>query len=163
MNQYIITEENLQEVFEHADWGMTNFQKFKDKLRPYNPQAEQKPDLSHITPERRGCLTCLAPDCPIWQAADQNCWKPQAEQVGTDGLTDSEYEHTKLVQEIEILNDRLQAERERALGEVLTRTIQLHESFVCPHLNSLCPEGKICELCMIEAVVKELREGKEGE
>lgn len=34
------------------------------------------PDLSHIAPNRRGCLTCLSPDCPVWQAADQNCWKP---------------------------------------------------------------------------------------
>ena len=42
-----------------------------------NATEQQKPDLSHITPERRGCLTCLAPDCPIWQAADQNCWKLQ--------------------------------------------------------------------------------------
>ena len=41
------------------------------------PTEQRKPDLSHITPERKGCLTCLAPDCPIWQAADQNCWKLQ--------------------------------------------------------------------------------------
>lgn len=34
MNRYIINEEQLKEVFEHADWGMTNFQKFKDKLPP---------------------------------------------------------------------------------------------------------------------------------
>lgn len=35
MNQYIITEKRLQEIYEHCDWGMTNFQKFKNKLRPY--------------------------------------------------------------------------------------------------------------------------------
>jgi hypothetical protein len=48
MTEYIITEENLQEVFEHADWGMTNFQKFKDKLHPYNPQAEREKVLHNI-------------------------------------------------------------------------------------------------------------------
>lgn len=35
----------------------------------------KNPDLGHISPERRGCLTCLDPECPIWQTADQNCWK----------------------------------------------------------------------------------------
>ena len=39
----------------------------------------QAVDLSHIKPDRRGCLTCLNPDCPIWQAADQNCWESQKE------------------------------------------------------------------------------------
>jgi acetone carboxylase gamma subunit len=34
-DQYIITEEQLQEVYEHCDWGMTNWTKFKSKLRPY--------------------------------------------------------------------------------------------------------------------------------
>lgn len=32
---YIITEEQLQEVYEHCDWGMTNWTKFKNKLRPH--------------------------------------------------------------------------------------------------------------------------------
>lgn len=42
----------------------------------------------------------------------------QSERVGTDGLTDSEYEHTKLVQEIETLHDKLQSEREKVLDEL---------------------------------------------
>ena len=37
---------------------------------------------------------------------------PQSERVGIDGLTDSEYEHMKLVQKIEILHNQLQSNRE---------------------------------------------------
>jgi hypothetical protein len=37
------------------------------------------PDLSHISPDRHGCLDCLNPECTLWQAADQNCWKSQKE------------------------------------------------------------------------------------
>lgn len=44
-----------------------------------NQQSEHLPDLSHIAPGRRGCLTCLDPTCPVWQAADQNCWKSLAD------------------------------------------------------------------------------------
>jgi hypothetical protein len=56
-----------------------------------------------------------------------------------------------------------QAEREKVLDEVLKKTETLHETFVCPHLNHPCPEGKICEVCYIEYVIEELREGKDGE
>lgn len=41
--------------------------------------SEPTPDLSHISEERRSCLFCLDPCCPIWQAADQNCWMSQKE------------------------------------------------------------------------------------
>lgn len=51
---------------------------------------------------------------------------PQVEQVGTDGLTDSEYEHTKLVQEIEILHERLQVGREKVLVGLLDKFRELN-------------------------------------
>ena len=35
--------------------------------------------MSDINYHKRGCLTCRSPDCPVWQAADQNCWKSQAD------------------------------------------------------------------------------------
>ena len=35
--------------------------------------------MSDINYHERGCLTCRSPDCPVWQAADQNCWKSQAD------------------------------------------------------------------------------------
>jgi hypothetical protein len=38
--EYIITGEQLTEVFENACWGRTNFQKFADKLRPYANKRE---------------------------------------------------------------------------------------------------------------------------
>ena len=111
MNQYIITEEQLKIILERRGAIYISCQgKFRDEIvaevrsHPYNPQAEQKPDLSHITPERRGCLTCLAPDCPVWQAADQNCWKPQTynPQAEREKVLDEYNDEllTKLVQEL---------------------------------------------------------------
>jgi len=35
--------------------------------------------IKKIISHERGCLTCRSPDCPVWQAADQNCWKSQAD------------------------------------------------------------------------------------
>jgi len=45
----------------------------------HSSATEPAPDLSHIREDRRGCLNCLDPDCPVWQTADQNCWKSQKE------------------------------------------------------------------------------------
>ncbi len=45
----------------------------------HSSATEPAPDLSHIREDRRGCLNCLNPDCPVWQTADQNCWKSQKE------------------------------------------------------------------------------------
>jgi hypothetical protein len=45
----------------------------------HSSATESAPDLSHIREDRRGCLNCLNPDCPVWQTADQNCWKSQKE------------------------------------------------------------------------------------
>jgi len=44
------------------------------RIRP-TPASEDL--LKEIASARRGCLTCLNPECPVWQAADQNCWKSQ--------------------------------------------------------------------------------------
>ena len=49
------------------------------ETRTHSSAAEPAPDLSHIREDRRGCLNCLNPDCPVWQTADQNCWKSQKE------------------------------------------------------------------------------------
>jgi len=40
MNQYIITEELLQEAMENTTWGRTNQQKFRDKLTPYQSERD---------------------------------------------------------------------------------------------------------------------------
>ena len=41
MNQYIITEELLQEAMENTTWGRTNQQKFRDKLTPYQSERDK--------------------------------------------------------------------------------------------------------------------------
>jgi hypothetical protein len=41
MNQYIITEELLQEAMENTTWGRTNQQKFRDKLTPYQSERDE--------------------------------------------------------------------------------------------------------------------------
>lgn len=60
------------------------------------------------------------------------------ERVGTDGLTDAEYEHQKLVEEIEILHDRLQSEREKVLDELVSwlnlGNLELEKHFPCDRL-----------------------------
>ena len=43
MNQYIITEELLQEAMENTTWGRTNQQKFRDKLTPYQSERDTCP------------------------------------------------------------------------------------------------------------------------
>ena len=47
-------------------------------------EAREKPrppceecHINSIIEQKRGCLTCRDPECPVWQAADQNCWKSQ--------------------------------------------------------------------------------------
>lgn len=35
--------------------------------------------LTSTPSDRRGCLTCFDPDCPVWQTADQTCWKGLSE------------------------------------------------------------------------------------
>ena len=58
MNQYIITEELLQEAMENTTWGRTNQQKFRDKLTPY--QSERDTVLDE--PERlKDCKNCHLP------------------------------------------------------------------------------------------------------
>ena len=45
MNQYIITEELLQEAMENTTWGRTNQQKFRDKLTPYQSERDKVLEL----------------------------------------------------------------------------------------------------------------------
>ena len=35
----------------------------------------QHPLSEVISEQRCGCLTCFDKQCPVWQAADQNCWR----------------------------------------------------------------------------------------
>jgi len=76
-----------------------------------------------MTPHPMRCETCTfraSGECPAFSLDDPyRCaydWirlvgcashKAVSEPVGTDGLTDSEYEHKKLVEEIEILSKSL--------------------------------------------------------
>jgi len=48
MNQYIITEELLQEAMENTTWGRTNQQKFRDKLTPYQSERDKALDIGEI-------------------------------------------------------------------------------------------------------------------
>jgi len=59
---YRITESELETL---AFGQCADFQKIVDNIRSRDPI------------HRQGCLTCSNPDCPVWQAADQNCWKSQ--------------------------------------------------------------------------------------
>jgi hypothetical protein len=45
----------------------------RDKPRPPCEECQ----INSIIEHKRGCLICRNPECPIWQAADQNCWKSQ--------------------------------------------------------------------------------------
>ena len=45
MNQYIITEELLQEAMENTIWGRTNQQKFRDKLTLYQSERDKLEEL----------------------------------------------------------------------------------------------------------------------
>ena len=48
MNQYIITEELLQEAMENTTWGRTNQQKFRDKLTPYQSERDTVLELLRL-------------------------------------------------------------------------------------------------------------------
>jgi hypothetical protein len=104
---------------------------FVDKFRfsPYNPEA-----IKEIISQKRGCLTCRAPDCPVWQvadrpvwqAADQNCWKSQTvprcssclpgtplcdecykEQIQHDAATRAEERESVLVEGVAKIQERI--------------------------------------------------------
>lgn len=89
--EYIITEEELDHFVTCSSkndcvdckYSAPEFQCtpriMANKIRSRPHPAPQAPDFSHISEDRHGCLTCLNPGCPIWQAADQNCWKSQKE------------------------------------------------------------------------------------
>jgi len=49
----------------------------KARKKPRPPCEECR--INSIIEQKRGCLTCRDPECPVWQAADQNCWKSQGE------------------------------------------------------------------------------------
>ena len=81
--------------------------------------------IDRILEHKRGCLTCRSPDCPVWQAADQNCWKSEKEAlkcqtcggVVTHPMCDSCYENN-----IEnTLQEALKAEREGIITKLETR------------------------------------------
>ena len=57
MNQYIITEELLQEAMENTTWGRTNQQKFRDKLTPY--QSERDKVLDELELWRNHLVYCM--------------------------------------------------------------------------------------------------------
>ena len=42
-------------------------------------RVRSRPLSEAIAEQRHGCLTCFDPTCPVWQAADQNCWKSQSD------------------------------------------------------------------------------------
>ena len=71
--EYIITDAQLKKyegLFFIDDDAKEDFKTIRS--RPHTPEA-----ITEIISQKRGCLTCRAPDCPVWQAADQNCWKSQ--------------------------------------------------------------------------------------
>ena len=87
-----------------------------------HPLSEHDAQIKEVAEQQRGCLTCLAPDCTVWQTADQNCWKSEKEAlkcqtcggVVTHPMCDTCYENN-----IEnTLQEALKAERERVRPEV---------------------------------------------
>jgi len=54
-----------------------------------------------------------------------------------------------------------QSERDKVLDEVLSKARIIRKSFICPHLREDCPPKSVCELCMLEAIIKELRQAGE--
>jgi len=106
--EFIITEE-LAELIEgqltnesckkcpHEGGGVNSGIKAHLRTRPHTPA----PDMKEIIEAKRGCLTCLNPDCPIWQAADQNCWKPQQEHDTAIARTATLAENKRVLDAIE--------------------------------------------------------------
>jgi hypothetical protein len=84
MNQYIITEELLQEAMENTTWGRTNQQKFRDKLTPYQSERD----------------TC--PQNHIWQHCPVNATirKDERDKVLDEVITNIEFNGLKNQEEI---------------------------------------------------------------
>jgi len=107
--EYIITERVL------FDWVLQDKISLAEaervRSRPYNAVSERDRvlddvihEISTAAPEMEGkklFITVLA----LCRRIDK--LRSKQEPVGTDGLTDSEYEHKKLVEEIEILSKSL--------------------------------------------------------
>jgi len=92
MTDFVITEHDIELLNDPA----------MDKQKIW-ARVRSRPLSEAIAEQRHGCLTCFDPTCPVWQAADQNCWKSQA---------DNDAEVAK-------------AERERVLDNLL-KTIKTH-------------------------------------
>ncbi len=62
-------QRNIEEAYKRG---------YQDAINRPHPQCEEC-HINFIIEQKRGCLTCLNPECPIWQGANQNCWKSQKE------------------------------------------------------------------------------------
>ena len=78
-----------------AWFRMTDFVITLEKLRCYegtgdiDEETRSRPLSSEfkkmdIRTHTRGCLTCRSPTCPVWQAADQNCWVSEKEWLSSE-------------------------------------------------------------------------------
>jgi hypothetical protein len=65
MTDYVITEEQLHRLAYFAD------------MLDVESEIRSRPLSEAISSQRHGCLTCFDHTCPVWQTADQNCWKSE--------------------------------------------------------------------------------------
>ena len=82
MTDYIISEDEMkniidltEEMCETPGW-VINVQPIANRRMDIINKVRSRP-LSEVISSRHGCLTCFDSNCPVWQTADQNCWKPQ--------------------------------------------------------------------------------------
>jgi len=110
MTDYVISMEKLRGIV-------------PESIRAFDTEIYARPLSEAIAEQRHGCLTCFDPTCPVWQAADQNCWKSEKEAlkcqtcggIVTHPMCDNCYENN-----IEnTLQEALKAERERVLDSVI--------------------------------------------
>ena len=118
MTDYVISMEKLRGIV-------------PESIRAFDTEIYARPLSEAIAEQRHGCLTCFDPTCPVWQAADQNCWKSEKEAlkcqtcggIVTHPMCDNCYENN-----IEnTLQEALKAERGRVLLQIDARKDELRK------------------------------------
>ena len=131
-DQYIITEEKLKQMVQSDN--LITREKIAFSVLSY-PLSSTLKKIDVILKHKRGCLTCRSPDCPVWQAADQNCWKSEKEAlkcqtcggIVTHPMCDNCYENNIG----NIRQEALKAERERVLKPFVDYADTLNEIECC--------------------------------
>ena len=82
--EFIITREQVESInhfFSIPEDSMddADYMAQEELLKAIQSRRYDLNVIKEIVSQKRGCLTCHNPDCPVWQTADQNCWKSQKE------------------------------------------------------------------------------------